>query len=138
MSNGSVTCPACNRNVALRKDGTLWRHQQWVAQGSGRIKEFPPPCDASGKTPEHAAIIVQSATVDRLNRITPEFQGRVRAEAVDALADHLCETDTDHGRATVSLVIGGVPFEVCPDCGERAVRDRLSCTTDLIDVEVYR
>jgi hypothetical protein len=42
-----VECPDCHRRVAVRKDGTLWTHQQWV----GGTTQFPPRCDRSGKRP---------------------------------------------------------------------------------------
>lgn len=87
----------------------------------------------------HAAS-VQRLTVSRLNNLSPEHVGRVRAEAVDAAATGRCQDDTDHGPATVALTIGGELFELCGACGARAVDDQVRDPhgTDLIDVEVYR
>lgn len=84
---------------------------------------------------------MQTATVRRLNNLTPEHNGRVHAGAVDAEAAKLCSNDTAHGPGTVVFVIcGGDLIELCGDCGVAAVRDQteLKDGPDHIDVEVYR
>ena len=86
---------------------------------------------------------IQRATVKRLNDLTPENNGRVQAEAVDANATLCCAHDSDHGMATVYLTIDGGLFELCPDCAVRVIDGMLrdgrvvSDSNDLIDVEVY-
>lgn len=84
--------------------------------------------------------IDQADTVRRLNELTPEHNGRVHAEAVDAEATLSCGTDSAHGAGVVHVTIYGSPLDECADCGVAVVRDLMEMTDgpDYIDVEVYR
>lgn len=88
---------------------------------------------------------IQRDTVTRLNDLTPENNGRVRAAAVtDDVAAELCGTDSAHGPGTVVFMVCGELVAECPDCAVRVIDGMLrdgrvvSDSNDLIDVEVYR
>lgn len=82
----------------------------------------------------------QQATVKRLNDLTPQYNGRVQANAEDADAYTTCENDSDHGMATVVAWVSGHLFEGCADCGVTAIGSQLrsSDSGDMINIEVYR
>lgn len=42
-----AVCPGCDRDIALKKDGTLRHHQQWT----GGPMLSPPHCEWSGLNP---------------------------------------------------------------------------------------
>ena len=57
LTYGSASCPACGRDIALRKDGRMRKHQAWLSHQKGRTDyvQFPPPCRGGDRTPSEVA-----------------------------------------------------------------------------------
>lgn len=59
MAESPVTCPICERQVVIRKDGKMRQHQAWLSSRGGALKEWPPPCRGAHKTYNEAVGLAQ-------------------------------------------------------------------------------
>lgn len=56
-------CSLCDREIALKTDGTFRQHQAWL----GGSVQFPPSCKGVGLTPSQTA---ETRIIEHISRVT--------------------------------------------------------------------